>query len=385
MVNYLNQLQNPQFNHQAFFEVMRDFRKGGLSPSNFDKFIEAVNNLPPINKRTRKDFEVFDGLGLTDVTQSDFPVIMREVIKRITEQSKTCWHPLASSTTCKVDGAGKIISSAAHSIQNNGVLSQITEDGHVLGYALEEGQFKTKKFGKNAASIFWGFCNTHDAIFRPIETVPYTKTDEQNFLFAYRGFVVAMHKKLEVSIIVNYGEQSDNDMQENKKLFDQAILTSDYSCIETAVIELPAFYPVASSTCFYLDFDFEGNPIPHSDERMEYIFVTLLPSTNKTYFLLSYFKQDAHLYGNLGSQLITRNNLKSDISVLLIGHTENIFFNPTYYRTFLEKQEAAIERLGIETQIDIGQISDDDQFTNITSITPNDYLNNKYEVSLFGY
>jgi hypothetical protein len=255
----------------------------------------------------------------------------------------------------------------------------------VLGYALEEGQFKTKKFGKNAASIFWGFCNTHDAIFRPIETVQYTKTDEQNFLFAYRGFVVAMHKKLEVSIIVNYGEQSDNDMQKNKKLFDQAILTSDYSCIETAVIELPAFYPVASSTCFYLDFDFEANPIPHSDERMEYIFVTLLPSTNKTYFLLSYFKQDAHLYGNLGSQLIARNNLKSDISVLLIGHTENIFFNPTYYRTFLEKQEAAIERLGIETQIDIGQISDDDQFTNITSITPNDYLNNKYEVSLFGY
>jgi len=275
MANYLNQLENPQFNHRAFFEVMRDFRKGGLNPLNFDRFMDTVNNLPPI--RTERDYQAFDVLGLVDVTRDEFPVIMREVTERITEQSKTCWHPLASSATCKIDASGNIISSAAHSIQNNGVLSQIAEDGHVFGYAVEEGEFKTKKFGKNSASIFWGFCNTHDAIFRPIETVPYVQTEEQNFLFAYRGFVVAMHKKIEVSKIVNYGEQSDNDIEENKKLFDQAVLSADYSCIETNVIELPAFYPVATSSCFYLDYDFEGSLIPHSDERMEYIFVTLLP------------------------------------------------------------------------------------------------------------
>jgi hypothetical protein len=385
MINYLRFLENPQFNFRLFFEVMRDFRKGGLNPFNFAKFMYLVHNLPPINKRTGKDYQSFSKLGLQDIADTDFLIILKEVIRRAIEQNKTCWHPLASNTTCNIDNAGRIIYSAAHSIQNNGVLSQISEDGCVLGYALEEGDFSVKMFGKKHASIFWGFCNNHDSIFSPIETVPYAKTDEQNFLFAYRGFVVSGHKKTEASILYNFGEQSDNSIKGNKILFDQAILNREYSCIETIVIELPAFYPVAVSSCFYLDFDFEENLIKHSDERMEYIFITLLPNGNKTYFLLSYFKIDAPLYGLLGTQLVTRNNLKSDISVLIVGHTENIFFNPTYYKSYIEKQKGAFERLMIETQFDIGKLDNSNLVKNVTSITPNDYLTNKYRISLFGY
>ena len=235
MVNFLNQLENPQFNHKAFFEVMRDFRKGGLNPTNFNDFMQIIDKLPPINKRTKADYAEFDKLGLIDVTQTDFPPIMREVIKRSIALSKKCWHPLASPTTCKVDASGNIIISAAHSIQNNGVLSQVAEDSHVVTYAVDVGEFTAKKLSKNVASIFWGFCNTHDAIFNPIETIPYTKTDEQNFLFAYRGFVVASHKKIEVGNFMDFGTQADNDTIETKKIFDDAIITNDYSCIETVV------------------------------------------------------------------------------------------------------------------------------------------------------
>lgn len=142
---------------------------------------------------------------------------------------------------------------------------------------------------------------------------------------------------------------------------------------------------MAVSSCFYLDYDFEGKSINHSDERMEYIFITLLPNVDKTYFLLSYFKIDAPLYGLLGSQLITRNNFKSDISVLIVGHAENTYFNPAYYKSYIEKQLGAFERLMIETQFDIGQINDNNLVNNISSITPNDYLLNKYGISLFGY
>ena len=85
--------------------------------------------------------------------------------------------------TCNVDSTGKIIVSAAHSIQNNGVLSKIVEKGHVMSYILDKGDFDGKQIGKNHASIFWGFCNTHDSIFSPIETSPYTGTPEQHFLF----------------------------------------------------------------------------------------------------------------------------------------------------------------------------------------------------------
>lgn len=385
MVNFLGQLENPQINYEKFFEVMKDMRKGGLNPTMYVDFLDAISKLPKIHLRQPSHYKVFDKFNLTDLSEEDFTVIMREVVKQGVESSKRCWHPEASDTTCKIDSSGKIIVSAAHSIQNNGVLSKIVEKGHVMSYTLDKGEFDGKQIGKNHASIFWGFCNKHDSIFAPIETSPYTGTSEQHFLFAYRGFVVSSHKKIEVSSWINFGTQSEDDIKENKTLFDAAILSNDYSVLETEVFELPAFYPIAVSSAFYLEFDFEGNPIEHSEERMEDIFVTLLPVENKTYLFLSYFGQDKHLYGDLGEQLRKRNNLKSDITMLIAAHTENIYFNPIYYSTFIEKQEALLKRIVLESQMDHAIIDENDELEVTSSFTPSNYLNNPYEINFFGY
>ena len=301
MVNFLEVTENPQINYEKFFEVMRDFRKGGLNPIIYDEFLGMVKKLPQIYLRSPRDYSPFSKFNLTDISEEDNRTIIRELIRRGIENNKFCWHPKASNKTCKIDKSGKILISAAHSIQENGVLSKIVEDGHVMSYSLDSGEFEGKKYGKGLASIFWGFCNTHDAIFKPIETGTYKQTEKENFLYAYRGFVVASHKKIEVSSWINYGEQSENDIIQNRKLFDEAILKEDYSIIKTEVFELPLFYPIAVSSSFYLDFDFEGNPIEHSEDRMEDIFVTLFQAdNNKTYLLLSYFQCDEKLYKNLG-------------------------------------------------------------------------------------
>lgn len=385
MANFLNQLNNPQINHEVLFEVMRDFRKGGLNPDNYESFLTIVNNLPPVIHRSQNYFNKFSHLNLTDISQEDLSVIMREVFKRGIEKSKFCWHPEADSSSCKVDEEGAIIVSAAHSIQNNGVLSNIVEDGRVMQYIFNNGGFEGKETRKNHASIFWGFCNLHDAIFRPIENYPYTGSDEQHFLFAYRGFVVSAHKKIEASHLMNFGEQSDVDIEENKKLFDDAILNSNYSTIKTEVFELSTFYPIAVSSGFYLDFDFEGNPIKHSDERMEMIFITLLPRGNKTYFFISHFEKDESLYGNLGDQLRKRNNLKSDITMLIAAHTENVYFNPTYYKTFIAKQKDHLEIIMQLAQFDFATVKENDDLQIDFSLTPKNYLNNEFSVNFFGY
>lgn len=385
MTNFLRQLENPQINSEKFFEVMRDFRKGGLNPAVYVDFMKEVKQLPNITSRQSKDYKVFDKFNLTDISEDDFSAIMKEVMKRGITNSKICWHPAASNSTCKVDNAGKIIISAAHSIQNNGVLSKVADNGHVMSYAFDKGEFDGAQLGKNHASIFWGFCNTHDAIFSPIEVNPYSGTEEQHFLFAYRGFVVASHKKIEVSNWMNFGEQSDNDIAENRKIFDAAILNQDYSVIQTEVFELPAFYPIAVSSSFYLDFDFEGNPIPHSDDRMEDIYVTLLPSDSKTYFFLSFFQQDQNLYKNLGDQLRKRDDLKSDITMLIAAHTENIYFNPTYYKTFIEKHEQVLKIIMLHSQMDYATIDENDELNVNFSFTPSNYLDNPYDINFFGY
>jgi hypothetical protein len=385
MANFLNQLNNPQINHEVLFEVMRDFRKGGLHPDNYESFLEIIRELPPVIQRKPDYLKEFDHLKLTDVSQEEHSVIMQEVFRRCIQKSKFCWHPQADSSSCNVDSNGDIIISAAHSIQNNGVLSQIVENGHVMQYIFHKGNFDGKETGKNYASIFLGFCNSHDAIFRPIENFPYSGSDEQHFLFAYRGFVVSAHKKIEASHVMNFGEQSEIDLKENKNLFDHAIINSDYTKIKTEVIELPSFYPIAVSSSFYLDFDFEGNPIKHSDDRMEMIFITLLPQNNKTFFLISYFEIDESLYGQLGSQLRNRNNIKSDITMLIAAHTENVYFNPTYYKTFIEHQKQYLEIIMQQAQFDYGFIQENDDIQFGFSLTPSHYLNNEFNVNFFGY
>jgi len=264
------------------------------------------------------------------------------------------------------------------------VLSKIAENGDVMGHAFKEGKIEGEKSHKNHASIFWGFCNTHDSIFQPIEAGKYTKSDVENFLFAYRSFVVSYHIKKEVSQWMNFGVQSENDLIENKKIFDKAILTKDYSVINTEVFELDKFYPIVVSASFYLDFDFKGKEIKHSDDRMENIYVTLLPIENKTFFLLSYFEQDKHLYGNLGNQLTERNNLKSDITMLVGAHTENIYFNPIYYKTFIEKHEKDLKKLMMMTQFDQEIINEKGGY-DLYSLTPKNYLNNILNINFFGY
>ena len=364
---------------------MRDFRKGGLNPNNFTDFMRTVRNLPPYQIRTPGHLLVFDKFQLSDISESDFSAIMQEIMKRGIKESKKCWHPEASSSTCDLDGSGNIKVSGAHSIQNNGILSKIVDNGHVMGYALNKGEFDGEQIGRHHASIFWGFCNKHDKTFEPIEIEPYKGTDEQHFLFAYRGFVVSAHKKLEVSNWMNYGEQSDNDIIQNKKIFDVAIHNRNYSIIESEVFEFPKFYPIAAASSFYLDFDFECNPIPHSDERMEDVFITLLPTSNKTYFILSYFKQDAHLYGNLGHQLRMRNDLESDVTMLIAAHTENVFFNPLYYNTFIRQYEEVLEMIMFQSQMDFATINESDELKIEFSFTPSNYLRNPYGINFFGY
>jgi hypothetical protein len=384
MVNFLNQIFHPQLKHELFFEVMRDIRKGGLNPEMYNDFIQVVRSLPPIHQITPEDILKFNQFNLNDISEDDFVVITRKVKEKGINKSKICWHPEASSTTCKVNNRGKIIISKAHSIQNNGVLSKIAKEGQVMTYNLEKSGFEGRETGKSLASIFWGFCNKHDVVFSPIEINPYTQTLEQNFLFAYRGFVVSSHVKLEVSQWMDFGEQSSNDISENKKIFDKAILEEDYSVIETEIFELQAHYPVAVSSSFYLDYDFEGNQIPHSEERMEDLFVTLFPTENKTYFLLSYFKQDRELYKELGNQIRARGNLKSDITMLIAAHVENIYFHPDYYDAFIKQHEEVLSTIMYQTQMDIANL-DDEGNVHSTSVTPNNYLQNIYNINFFGY
>ncbi|MBN1067588.1 hypothetical protein DVW02_06230 [Clostridium botulinum] len=58
-------------------------------------------------------------------------------------------------------------------------------------------KYEVERKGKNEATIFTGFCKYHDSsVFSPIEDFDYNEEAQQDFLFAYRAFAEQYHEKL---------------------------------------------------------------------------------------------------------------------------------------------------------------------------------------------
>lgn len=378
----LDLLNIPGLVARPFYEKMSSWKKGGLHPSMLEKFMAVVESLPPVENRFNLDLSIFEEFNLDFINSRDWANIHKEVIRIATLKSKRCWHP-NTPQECSLDANGEVKITAAHSIQKSGPLKRISEELEVSSYGFSAVTGDGERIRINSASVFWGFCNAHDGIFKPIEDFPFDGTPKQNFLFAYRAFVVTAHQKVVESFWLDTGTEWKNDQIQNKKIFDKAILDEDWSVIQTEVIDLPGFFPLVFSSSFYLDFDFEGNAIPHSDQRMEKIFVTLLPNDDKTTFLISCLSQDGKVYHGLIEQLKSRKNLLLDISILIAPHVENIFFSPSYYTKYIASQEKNIKLAMKEAQFDFAPFLSDGTIGAKYSLTPHDYLSNPLKINFF--
>ena len=119
------------------------------------------------------------------------PVNVWEHVARMRERflKGHCCHPIAGVNTC---GGPPV---QAHSVQRNGGLGAIAEDGHVLSIkaAYQDlrkngGKLIPRKMGVRTASTFFGFCSRHDAeMFRPVEYGTVGITNENCFLLSFRA------------------------------------------------------------------------------------------------------------------------------------------------------------------------------------------------------
>jgi hypothetical protein len=105
------------------------------------------------------------------------------------EQSRGyCVHPDASEGTCSGGPTD------AHTIQKEGGLRAIAEQGHVVSIkkaafeiARNDGEIIPVPDGIGNASTFPGFCNTHDAMFSPAEQKIVPLSREVAFLLSCRA------------------------------------------------------------------------------------------------------------------------------------------------------------------------------------------------------
>jgi len=71
--------------------------------------------------------------------------------------------------------------------------------------------------------------------------------------------------------------------------------------------------------------------------------------------------------------------------MLIAAHTENIYFNPLYYKTFIEKNEDILQTVMMESQMDFASIDENSTLKTEFSFTPSLYLRNPHGITFFGY
>ncbi|ODJ48105.1 YecA family protein [Brochothrix thermosphacta] len=176
---------------------------------------------------------------------------------------------------------------SSHSLQNNGVLNLIADEGHVYMLDINYREhslvpiLEFRKIGKNQASTFDGFCKYHDEeYFKIIEDVPFEGTDEQNYWFAFRAHCFEAHRKYRLKksysslfkkspeatknkqLSNNYrgNELSIIDMEVDYNRFKNIYETREYDKLESFVKVLPFKTAFTLTTAVAICVDIEGNP-----------------------------------------------------------------------------------------------------------------------------
>jgi hypothetical protein len=271
----------------------------------------------------------------------------------------------------------------AHSIQNNKILKKISHNGDVLyfDYYDEDNnlKFKLKRTGRKKATTFTGFCNHHDtSIFSSIENKDYKEGDkEQEFLFAYRALAKEHHAKrtsLELAkaaasihpnslgtvLLENYIRginQSLLELENNKKLFNEALDNKKFDIIETRTIKFNGEYRVAVSSFFSPEKDFNGNTInvlSDFNKEVKNFCLTIFPQNNNAYILISYLKKDKKILYPILKQIEHNKNVKEKKIIIsnIIGiYAENFAMSPIDWDKMPEQEQSEFLKLFFEETI----------------------------------
>lgn len=213
-------------------------------------------------------------------------------------------------------GKCKEIAINSHLIQQNGLLSNISEDGHLVELKMvdankwnkNEKPLAFKKVGIKQALSHKIFCPFHDTnLFKAIEDQNANFENLQAFLlFSYRAvcaeirkklFVIEEHNRLinantldgiidkdNLKLIVNGNELGIKDLNILKKSFEDEIEnnTLQYTFYS---YHYPRTEIYASSVFSATDIDYPPND---GEEDLENIFLHILPLVNETLILVGY-------------------------------------------------------------------------------------------------
>lgn len=268
---------------------------------------------------------------------------------------KECLHPDKSKCTEKII--------KAHSIQKNKFLTKISENGIVLMPCPKPDlSFELMyEYGLANATIFTGFCSYHDkTTFQAIEDKPFEGTTEQVFLYTYRAFAYEYYRKRVASSSINDFSASQNinetedyingfeiaakDYEDEKEIFDNAILSSNYDVLTSIIWKFEGESnfaatggeaPVYDASLKYIQ------NLTDINKRVRHIYYSAFPENGKTYFIISWLKAYDELFESHKNKLLSLSTDERKVYAnnTLVLSTENIAIRPSAWKSMKEEQK----------------------------------------------
>lgn len=281
-------------------------------------------------------------------------------------EGRYCLHPEAGKGTC----SGQIIK--AHTIQRGGGLQRIARNGHVYAlrgnlFSPEEFRLEPKLIGIRQASTFTGFCSKHDNdTFQLIEKNPFLSCSEHAFLLGYRALCREVYGKRALKQSLDYQRTLDRgrplteqlaiqealqrfgigfdlgsrDAESYKAIYDEVILSDDYSQANYYIIELQDTPQILCSACQFPSYDFNGNKLQDftSRERLDMVAFSVISTDQGGAIVFNWIGESSPV----NRLILSLDSLHdSEISSAIVRYAfeffENVYFSPDWWESLDEE------------------------------------------------
>ena len=311
------------------------------------------------------------------VTQLEFDIpskhkpALHQVFTHLRENFKkpACLHPEAPEGC-----SGGIVS--AHSIQLNGGLTKIAENGHVFTPVVSVEPYVSAQLrGINRASTFKGFCKLHDnRLFAPIEDRKLKLNRRSAFLLAYRGISREVHLKRRIETLnyeprlrnseYHHSELTLSDSMSRYKHTNSLALTpvsKIHDKMGTAItrknfrnsfyfaIEFDRVPDILCNGSTFIEVDFHGNRMQRltQSKPLDLLSVSLLPYGNERGIaIISWYGKSSVNHRFIKSLYsLSPLQIPNAIVRLVFQHFENIYFAPRWWNALSSVvQRSLLER-----------------------------------------
>jgi hypothetical protein len=264
----------------------------------------------------------------------------------------------------------------AHTISRSQNLQKIAKNQHVYSIAptflkidRNEGILKPELIGINKASTFTGFCSYHDsALFAPLEIKPFTGSEEQCFLLAYRTIAREYYTKTSSvyhisqkncqgvtprlqPFIEDYAKDfelgrvsGEKKISQTQQEYDQILNSKNYSNLKTFIFFFSKIPSVMCSGAIFPECDFQGQKLfdlSDLSNNTDILAFSSIATDNGGAVVFCWIQKHNDYCEKFISSLmqIPPQDVTSAIIKFIFEFCENICFSPLWWDTLCDNKK----------------------------------------------